>query len=282
MSEYFAELPDEAPEESFERLCWIMEKLLGPDGCPWDREQTHESLKQYLIEEAYEVHEAIETGNPDHLREELGDVALQVVFHAALARQSGRFTIEEVLDGISEKLVRRHPHVFGQTKVDGSGQVLENWEQIKKKERASKKSDDSMLAGVPRSLPALQKAHRMQNKVRRVGFDWPEVDGAIDKVHEEFDELAQAAKHPEGDGPTDEQIDEFGDVLFSMVNVGRIIGIQSEDALQRTCGKFAKRFRYLEQKAVEDGRKLEEMTLEEMDVYWEEAKKMDAQSAFKQ
>ncbi len=279
MSDFFSELPGEAPEESFERLCWIMEKLLGPDGCPWDREQTHESLKQYLIEEAYEVHEAIESGDAEHLREELGDVALQVVFHAALAGRSGRFTIDEVLDGISEKLVRRHPHVFGKTEVDGSGQVLENWEQIKKQERASKKTDDSLLAGVPRSLPALQKAHRMQNKVRRAGFDWPDVDGAISKVHEEFDELAQAAKHSDGDGPTDEQIDEFGDVLFSMVNVGRIIGIQPEDALQRTCAKFAKRFRYLERKAAQAKRKLDEMTLEEMDVYWEEAKTLDSTSS---
>lgn len=275
MTEFSSQLPDDAPDAPFERLCWIMDKLLGPGGCPWDREQTHESLKQYLIEESYEVHEAIEAGNHEHLREELGDVALQVIFHAALAKRSGLFNIEEVLDGISEKLVRRHPHVFGTTEVEGSGQVLENWEQIKKKERADKKADDSLLAGVPRSLPALQKAHRMQNKVRRVGFDWPDADGAIDKVHEEFDELARAAKHPDDSGPSEEQIDEFGDVLFSMVNVGRILGIQPEEALQRTCRKFAKRFRYLEQKAAENEKNLEDMQLDEMDVFWEEAKALD-------
>jgi tetrapyrrole methylase family protein/MazG family protein len=270
-----------------------MDRLLAPDGCPWDREQTHESLKQYLIEESYEVHDAIESGDMDHLCEELGDVALQVVFHAALAKRAGHFDVAAVLDGICEKLVRRHPHVFGETTVSGSGQVLENWEQIKKRERAGKKADDSLVAGIPPSLPALQKAHRMQDKVRRVGFDWPNVHGALDKVREEFEELAvevaaaetpaQCSPAPAAAGqpapapkakpqPTPCQVEEMGDLLFSLVNVARLMGIQPEEALQKACAKFAHRFRHIERRAAETGRALESMTLDEMDVFWNEAK----------
>ena len=274
MSDFAANLPPDAPEHPFDRLCWIMNRLLGPDGCPWDREQTHETLKQYLIEEAYEVCEAVETGDAAHLKEELGDVALQVVFHAALSKRDGGFGIDGVLDGISDKLVRRHPHVFGTTAVDGSSQVLENWEQIKQRERAKKETDDSLVAGVPRSLPALQKAHRMQSKVRRVGFDWPGPDGALDKVREEFEELAEEVKKNENGEPTDRQVEEFGDLLFSLTNVGRLMGLRPEEALQATCAKFARRFRHVEKRAAETGRQLQDMTLGEMDVFWEEAKKL--------
>lgn len=293
MPDFASHLPPDAPRAPFERLCWIMDRLLAPDGCPWDREQTHESLKQYLIEESYEVHDAIESGSLDHLREELGDVALQVVFHAALAKRAGGFDVSDVLDGICEKLVRRHPHVFGETTVSGSGQVLENWEQIKKRERADKQADHSLVAGIPPSLPALQKAHRMQDKVRRVGFDWPNVHGALDKVREEFEELAvevaAAEKPAEGEPgpaasgpsassgkakpqPTPRQVEEMGDLLFSLVNVARLMGIQPEEALQKGCAKFAHRFRHIERRAAETGRALESMTLDEMDVYWNEAK----------
>jgi len=274
MNEFAYTAPPDAPENPFDRLCWIMDKLLAPGGCPWDRKQTHESLMQYLIEESYEVLEAIETSDLDHLKEELGDVALQVVFHSALARRDGEFCVDEVLNGISEKLIRRHPHVFGQTKVDGAEQVLENWEEIKKRERSGKKKDNSLLAGVPKSLPALQKAHRMQDKARRVGYDWPTVQGALDKVQEEFQELsAELEQGPDGK-PTPEAIDEFGDVLFAMTNVARMMGIQSEEALQGACAKFGKRFRHIEKRAEENKKELQEMSLEEMEVYWEEAKKI--------
>ena len=164
MTDNTSRTPAEAPQNPWDRLCWIMDRLLGPGGCPWDREQTHESIKQYLIEEAYEVDDAIETGSFDHLKEELGDVALQVVFHAHMARNAGHFDIDGVLEGICEKLVRRHPHVFGSVTVSGSGQVLENWEQIKTREKEEKKADASVLGSVPKHLPALQRAHRMQEK----------------------------------------------------------------------------------------------------------------------
>jgi tetrapyrrole methylase family protein/MazG family protein len=190
MTDFTSTLPPDAPKNAFDRLCWIMDRLLDPEsGCPWDKEQTHESLKQYLIEEAYEVYDAIESGDKDHLKEELGDVALQVVFHSAVAQRNGHFIVDEVLDAICEKLVRRHPHVFGNVTVDGAGQVLTNWEQIKQGERTKKEKDNSLVAGIPRALPALQKALRIQDKVRRVGFDWPGVAGALDKVEEEFREL---------------------------------------------------------------------------------------------
>jgi MazG family protein len=273
-TELSSHMPSDAPENSFDRLCWIMDRLLGPGGCPWDREQTHESLKQYLIEEAYEVYEAIENEDHEHLKEELGDVALQVVFHSAMAQRDGRFGVGEVLDGISEKLVRRHPHVFGATQVDGAGQVLENWEEIKKRERKSKATDDSLVAGVPRSLPALQKAHRMQSKVRRVGFDWPDATGALGKVREEFEEVAQEVERGSDDAaPSAELIEEFGDLFFALANVARLMGVQPEEALQGACAKFAARFRHIEKRAAEEGRELEDMTLEEMDVFWDEAKK---------
>lgn len=250
-----------------------MDRLLGPGGCPWDREQTHESLKQYLIEESYEVCDAIIEGDPEHLREELGDVALQVVFHSALSKRDGGFTVDQVLDGVCEKLVRRHPHVFGETQVDGSGQVLENWEEIKKRERKAKKTDNSLVAGVPSSLPALQKAHRIQDKVRRVGFDWPDVTGALDKVREEFQELSDEVEANQTTKPSPEQIEEFGDLLFSMVNVARLMGIQPEEALQGGCRKFISRFRHVEKRAEETGQELNKMNLEEMNVFWDEAKK---------
>ena len=279
MTEFAFTVPPDAPENPFDRLCWIMDKLLGPEGCPWDRKQTHESLKQYLIEEAYEVHEAIESGDLEHLKEELGDVALQVVFHSALARREGRFGVDEVLNGISDKLLRRHPHVFGRTEVDGAEQVVENWEEIKKRERGRKKKDDSLLAGVPRSLPALQKAHRMQDKARRVGFDWPNVQGALDKVREEFQELSEELTREiepgSGGKPRPEEVEEFGDLLFAMTNVARMMGIQPEEALQSACAKFEKRFRHVEKRAGEEEKQLREMSLEEMDVFWEEAKKKD-------
>ncbi len=278
MTDFTSTLPPDAPKNAFDRLCWIMDRLLDPEsGCPWDKEQTHESLKQYLIEEAYEVYDAIESGDKDHLKEELGDVALQVVFHSAVAQRNGHFIVDEVLDAICEKLVRRHPHVFGNVTVDGAGQVLTNWEQIKQGERTKKEKDNSLVAGIPRALPALQKALRIQDKVRRVGFDWPGVAGALDKVEEEFRELDEEirANPPEsGVQATERQVEEFGDLLFSLVNVGRLMGVRPEEALQATCDKFSRRFRHIERRAAETGRDLRDMTLEEMDIFWNEAKSL--------
>jgi tetrapyrrole methylase family protein/MazG family protein len=278
MTEFASRMPEGAPEHPFDRLCWVMERLLSPEGCPWDREQTHESLKQYLIEEAYEVCDAVDSGDFEHLQEELGDVALQVVFHAKMAKRDGRFDVHDVLNGICEKLIRRHPHVFGETVADSSKEVLQNWEQIKRKEKAAKEGAEerSLVDGVPRQLPALQKAHRLQEKTGRVGFDWPDADGAIRKAREEFEELLVEAKAENPDDPAARKrlFHEMGDVFFALVNVARFMGIQPEEALQAANARFANRFRHIERRARESGRQLPEMTLEEMDVFWEEAKRL--------
>ncbi|MEQ8819649.1 MAG: nucleoside triphosphate pyrophosphohydrolase [Sumerlaeia bacterium] len=257
--------------DSFRRLVDIMERLLAPDGCPWDREQTHQSLRPYVIEEAYEVREAIDEGDMRELRDELGDLGLQIVFHSALARREGHFDIDDVYRAICEKLIRRHPHVFGETVVDGSGEVLRNWEAIKRAEREAKggaEKPPSALDGVPMALPALQRAQRIQTKARRVGFDWDTDDPAWDKIHEEIEELREGRQSMD----PDEMEDEFGDVLFSLVNVARLLGVDPEEALHRTNRKFVRRFHYIEARAREMGRKLEDMTLAEMDAIWEEAK----------
>ena len=269
MTDFSSALPGDTPKEPFERLCWIMDRLLGPGGCPWDREQTHESLRQYLIEEAYEVYDAIENKAFADLKEELGDVALQVVFHAQLARRAGKFDISDVLDAVNEKLIRRHPHVFGDTRVGGASDVLVNWEEIKKREKSDADEEASLLAGVPASLPALQKAHRMQEKVARVGFDWPRIEGVIEKAREEFEELVAA----EGERDTGRVFEEMGDLLFAIVNVSRFLGVQPEEALQATCRKFRERFEHIERRAAEMGRSLQDMTLQEMDQLWDEAKR---------
>lgn len=261
-----------APQAPFERLCWIMDRLLSPEGCPWDREQSHSSLKQYLIEEAYEVYDAVESGDMDHLQEELGDVALQVVFHAALAKEAGHFDVEAVLQGICEKLIRRHPHVFADGTAENSGEVLKNWEQIKQAEKkAGPKKDKSLVGGIPRALPALQKAHRMQEKTARVGFEWPDVAGALEKVREEFAEL-DAEVVACGGKANAAMEEEVGDLLFALVNVTRYLKIQPEEALQKSCDKFARRFRYVESRAEEAGVSLKEAGLERMDGWWNAAK----------
>ena len=271
MTDFSSSMPSEAPNDPFERLCWIMDRLLAPGGCPWDREQTHASLKQYLIEEAYEVYDAIENESFDHLKEELGDVALQVVFHAHLARRAGKFDVNDVLTGICEKLIRRHPHVFGQTQVEGSSEVLANWEEIKKREKTDAKKEPSLLASIPASLPALQKANRMQEKAARVGFDWPHIAPVLEKVREEFEELTKA----EADRDTGAVFEEMGDLLFALVNVSRFLNVQPEEALQAACRKFARRFDHIEKSAAKEGRELQSMTLEEMDKFWDEAKGME-------
>jgi len=258
---------------SFERLLDLMAKLRSEEGCPWDREQTHQSLRPYVVEETYEVLEAIDSGSPDKLCEELGDLLLQVVFHAQLATEAGQFTMRDVIRGINEKLIRRHPHVCGDVAVDGVSGVLDNWEKIKREEKGSERR--SALDGVPKALPGLQRAEKLQNKAAKVGFDWGNLEGPLEKVKEEFAEfeaiLQGGIPEPNTDA-WDRLEDEFGDILFSLVNVGRFLKIDSELALRRTIAKFVSRFEYMERAAASKGKRLEELTLDEMEELWQQAK----------
>jgi tetrapyrrole methylase family protein/MazG family protein len=246
------------------RLVEVMKRLRSEHGCPWDREQNHETLKPYLLEEAYEVLNAIDSKDDTHLMEELGDLLLQIVFHAQLAAEEGRFTIDDVARSIVNKLVRRHPHVFSDVKVKNAQEVLKNWEQIKKDE-----GKKSVLDGIPEHLPALLKARRVQEKAKRVGFDWDSVDGVVEKLVEEIKELIEAV----GKGKVQDAEEEFGDILFSLVNISRFLGIDAEDSLRKTINKFMKRFYYIEEKVKKKGNKpLGDYTLKELDGLWEEAK----------
>ena len=257
----------------FERLVEIMRRLRAPDGCPWDREQTHETLKPYLIEEAYEVLDAIDGGNDANLAAELGDVLLQVVFHAQMASEGGRFDVEDVSRAIVEKLERRHPHVFGDVRADTPEAVVENWEAIKETEKQEKDDQSKgLLDDVPRHLPALLRAENLQKKAARVGFDWDRLEEVTTKAKEEVDEFIETLEREEAP----ERIrEELGDLLFSIVNVARFVGVSPEDALTRTNQKFISRFRYIERKLEQQGTSLAEATLEQMDVLWEEAKISD-------
>lgn len=281
-------MPLPIPENSdpFRRLEAIMEALLSPKGCPWDQKQDHKSLKPYVIEESYEVCEAIDDGNMEELRGELGDLGLQIVFHAALAKRAGHFTVDDVYAGICEKLIRRHPHVFGDGSADDAGQVVKNWEAIKKQERAEKNADaeqpPSALAGIPAALPALQRAYRLQAKAARVGFDWNETAPVLDKIREEFDEVEAeiracdaAESTPESDAPAarEKLAGEIGDLLFAIVNLARFLHIEPEQALQQTNRKFQKRFEFIEEALHAQGREPADSDLEEMDALWEKAKR---------
>ena len=240
--------------------------------CPWDREQTHESVRHLLIEEAYEAVDAIEDGDWDELKGELGDLLLHVVFHAEIAETTtGAFTLEDVIRTEMEKMVRRHPHVFGDTVVSGTGEVLRNWEQIKQQERASRGEVErrSVLDGVPRQLPALLRAQRVQEKAAGVGFDFPEAAGAWAKVEEEVLELRTLV---EAGASAGEREAEFGDVLFALVNYARFTDVNPENALRRTLDKFQRRFQHVEQRLTEQDRSFAEADLEELDGYWDEAK----------
>ncbi|MTI82123.1 MAG: nucleoside triphosphate pyrophosphohydrolase [Firmicutes bacterium] len=246
----------------------VMAKLRGDDGCPWDKEQTHETLKQYLIEEAYEVLEALALEETHKICEELGDLLLQVVFHAQIASECSRFDMNDVVDSITEKMVRRHPHVFGKTSVNNSEEVLVNWDKIKAEEKNLQYQTKSILDGVPTSLPALVRSTKLQAKAARVGFDWPNYKGAQEKIKEELDELYAII-----DTEDSKKISmELGDVLFAVVNLARLINVDAEGALTSTCGKFLRRFQYIENKACEKEWELSKMTLEELDALWNEAK----------
>ena len=256
-----------AAGEAFAELVRIMERLRAPGGCPWDREQTRESIKPYVIEEAYEVAEAIEDNNIDELRAELGDLLLQVVFHAEMAREEGLFTVEEVVRGIIEKLIRRHPHVFGDTEVKDSAEVLRNWTRIKAEERKDS-ADASIVSGVPRALPALARAHRLSEKASRVGFDWKTAPAVLEKVREELGELEAAVQL----GVRADVEAELGDLLFALTSLGRHLDLHAEDALQRANERFIRRFRYIEARLAERQQDIHATSVDEMNRLWDEAK----------
>jgi tetrapyrrole methylase family protein/MazG family protein/ATP diphosphatase len=267
---------------SFPRLVELMQRLLAPDGCPWDREQTFATLRRYVVEEACEVVDAIEGGDRAELRDELGDLLLQVVFQAELGRAEGSFGPDDVVAAICDKLVRRHPHVFADVTASGSAEVLRSWERIKAQERAGKPKKDrgGLLGGVPRSLPALARAQRVGEKVARVGFDWPDARGSRAKVGEELAELDHAVEA----GDKDRIEAELGDVLFALVNLSRHVEVDAEAALRRTIDKFTKRFDHVEARVHEAhggwpaSASDEKLTLEELDGYWEEAKRAEGAS----
>jgi tetrapyrrole methylase family protein/MazG family protein len=257
--------------EQFDRLVQIVAQLRGPEGCPWDREQDHASLKQYFVEEVYEALEAIDGGDEAALCGELGDVLLQVLLHVQIAAEQGRFTLADVLDRISEKLIYRHPHVFADVQVADSAEVLRNWEQLKRHETPDRPRD-SALEGVPHSLPALQGAQELQKRAARVGFDWEDIAGPWAKLAEEIEELRQVAET----GAPAQVEHELGDVLIAVVNLARFLGVMAEEALRRANRRFAWRFREVERLAEAQGSRLAEMSLAEMDELWEQAKAAEA------
>ena len=253
-------------ENWIHRLVEIMARLRAPDGCPWDREQTHATLKEYLAEESAELFDAIDEADDRGMVEELGDVLLQVVFHCQIAAEEGRFDIQDVARVCCEKLIRRHPHVFAESKVSDSEGVLRQWEAIK---RTEKKERTSVLSGVPRSLPALHRAHKTQKKAAKVGFDWPDLDGVMAKIEEELDEVRQALAL----GNSDAVAGEIGDLLFSVVNLSRFHNRLAEELLHETVRKFENRFSRLEELLDEQDRRPEECTLDELDALWNQAKR---------
>lgn len=253
--------------KDFYDLLYVMDILRGEEGCPWDREQDHKSLKRYLIEECYEVLEAIDEENEDKLIEELGDVLLQVVFHAQIGKEEGYFNINDVIKGICNKLIERHPHVFGEVNVSNSEEVLANWDDIKKKEKGFE-TYTAELKHIPKNFPALIRAEKVQKKAGKVGFDWNDAKPALEKIIEEANEVEQVYKSQN----KEKIIEEVGDLIFSCVNVARLLDIDPENALNYTIDKFISRFHYIEEKSKEMGRKLTEMSLEEMDQLWEMSK----------
>lgn len=249
----------------FNDLLRIMEILRAPDGCMWDREQDHQSIRRNFIEETYEVCEAIDEEDTEHLKEELGDVLLQVVFHTQMEKEKGVFDIGDVADGICKKLIFRHPHIFGSVEVSSSEEILRNWDELKRKEK-HQETDTAALQSVAKSLPGLIRAEKLQKKAAKVGFDWDRAEDALDKVAEELDEVRRAMQ---GDGDPEE---ELGDLLFAAVNVSRHLKIDAERAMEKACNKFTDRFAQMDQMAREMQKNLSDLSLEELDVLWEKAK----------
>jgi tetrapyrrole methylase family protein/MazG family protein len=261
-------IPSLGEGTSFESFAEIVAHLRAPeDGCPWDKEQTHQTLRTHLLEESYETLSAMDANDPGAMREEFGDLLLQIVLNSQIAYQDKEFTMMQVIKSIYDKIIRRHPHVFGDVKLDGVQGVLQNWEKLKEKERGKKKEDKGILDGVPAALPALTQAQEYQDRAARVGFDWPEIQGVLDKVREEIDEIEKAEN-------VEEVIGELGDLFFALVNLARWRKVDAESALRETNIKFKRRFAYVEQGAKKQERNLSDMTLEEMDKFWDEAKQM--------
>jgi MazG family protein len=270
----------DAPGSSLSRLVAIMDRLLAPDGCPWDREQTLTSLRPFLLEETYEVLDALDRGSPADHCEELGDLLMQIVFQSALRRAEGAFAIDDVVAGISDKLVRRHPHVFADAAgVETSAQVLAQWDQIKAEEKAEKAKKSaaraggpaSILDGVPRALPALARAQQLGSKAGKVGFDWEGHEGSLSKVREEVEEIAEAAAAKDAAAAHHE----LGDLLFAVVNLARKLGVDAETALHDASGRFSRRFGFIEDRLREGGRSPAESDLAEMDRLWDDAKRAE-------
>jgi tetrapyrrole methylase family protein/MazG family protein len=268
--------------EWFEKLAAVQARLRAPDGCPWDREQTHVSLRTYLIEEAYEVLEALESGDDAKFAEEMGDLLLQIVFHSEIAKEEGRFTVSDVIREVHDKMVRRHPHVFGEKRAKDSAEVLKNWEQIKKEERAAagKKAPDapqeegkvgSLMDGVSRALPAALEGFQLTRRAARIGFDWDNVEGVFDKLGEEGGELRQAVSAKDA-RRTEE---EMGDLLFAAVNLARFLHVDPEIALKKANAKFSSRFRRMEDLAAKSGRALGDVPRAQMEEFWESAKRAE-------
>ena len=263
-------IPSLGEGTSFESFAEIVAHLRAPDGCPWDKEQTHQTLRTHLLEEAYETLTAMDENDSSGMREEFGDLLLQIVLNSQIGSEADSFSMTQVIKAIYDKIVRRHPHVFGDVELDGVSGVLQNWEKLKEKERKENgkgKVEKGLLDGVPSALPALTQALEYQDRAARVGFDWPEVDGVLDKVREEIEEIKQAQNR-------DEVTAELGDLFFVLVNLARWRKVDAESALRGTNIKFKKRFGYVEHGAKKQGRNLSDMTLEEMDLLWNEAKKV--------
>ena len=262
--------------KAFDRLLTIMDELRL--NCPWDKKQTLESLRHLTIEETYELSDAILEGDLDEVRKELGDLMLHMAFYSRIGQEKGAFDMADVLNGVCEKLIHRHPHIYGDVVADSEEAVKANWEKIKLQEKGSSEEFKSVLAGVPQSLPALVKAMRMQEKARGVGFDWEQPEQVWDKVEEELHEFhaeAEAHRQQPSEAQAKKLQGEFGDVLFSLINYARFLKLNPEEALERTNKKFLKRFQHLERQAHANGKELSDMTLAEMDVYWEEAKGLE-------
>ena len=262
-------------QADIEKLIDLVARLRGENGCPWDREQTRETLKPMLIEEAYEVLDALDMDDPEELKDELGDLLFQVIFHAQIAREKGEFELADVIDRSHEKMVGRHPHIFGDADLKTSEEVLKNWEDIKSAEKGIKSaalpdSERSLLDGIPSKLPALHRAYQMTAKASRVGFDWSCLEDILAKLQEEASELVEAQE----ENNPDSIIDEVGDLLFVAVNAARFLGVDPETALRHSNDKFDRRFRYVESSVKQQGRALNDASLEEMDALWEEAKKI--------
>jgi len=260
------------PETAVRRLLEIMDRLRDPGGCPWDREQTLQTLTPYLLEEAHEVIEAIESGDAEHHKEELGDLLFQIIFQSRIAREEGKFDFAQVCDAIADKLTRRHPHVFGDVSVSGSGEVVKNWERIKADERREKgQAARSAIGGVPVSLPALVRGERMTEKAAAVGFDWPDAESVFAKVREELGELEEAMQS----GRSEAVQHELGDLLFALANLGRWVKVHPEEALRGALRRFESRFHFIESRLAERGRSPRESSLAEMDALWDEAKERE-------